>query len=150
MYWDLLRIYDTNSHYAERMQAAATKLAEFYPTAPFTRDIVKKAEAFMKTAKNRTWSRHVVRASKSIARACFIADAAFADQPLALEPFLLRRFRDETLRTTKLGRRVIWTYYRVSPAWPRSSDGIRGRRRGPATSCTLARRLDARRDQRRL
>jgi hypothetical protein len=46
---------------------------------------------------------------------CFVADAAFADSPYAVELLLLRQYRDRVLRRSKLGRRLIYSYYRVSP-----------------------------------
>jgi hypothetical protein len=152
VYWDLLRIYDTNPHYGDRMQSAAKKLAEFLPYSTIYQDIVKKAESFMKSARNPGVVRGVVKATKSNRGACFIADAAFADQPLALEPFVLRRYRDEVLRGSKMGRRLIWTYYRVSPS---AAAAIRRHPRAAALTRRLlhvvARHLHARHaDQRRL
>ena len=44
---------------------------------------------------------------------CFIASAVFG--PDANETQALRRFRDEILRTTIVGRVVIRAYYKLSP-----------------------------------
>ena len=119
VYWDLLRIYDTNPRYGDRMQTSARKLAEFLPFSTIYPDIVKKAESFAKTARNPAVVKQLVRATQSSRGPCFIADAAFASEPLAATPVVLRRFRDERLRRTPAGRRLVWVYYQVSPALAR-------------------------------
>jgi len=59
---------------------------------------------------------------------CFLATAAY-DDPNSPELAILRRWRDEHLSKTRLGRLLIWTYYELSPpladaiadrAWARS------------------------------
>ncbi len=59
---------------------------------------------------------------------CFLATAAY-DDPKSPELAILRRWRDEHLSKTRLGRLLIWTYYQLSPpladaiadrAWARS------------------------------
>lgn len=120
VYWDLLRIYDTNPRYQERMAQAAVKLSLFLPFSPIYPDIVKKAEAFAKTAKNQAVLKQFLKLSKSTRGPCFVADAAFANTPYAVELLILRAYRDRVLRPTKAGRRLIWLYYRLSPPLARS------------------------------
>lgn len=115
VYWDLMRIYDTNPRYTDRMQSSATKLAQFLPFSQIYPDVTKKADSFARSAKNPGIVRNFLRAVKSSRGPCFVADAAFSDQPYAVEPQLLRRFRDERLRKSALGRRLVGLYYRVSP-----------------------------------
>ncbi len=115
VYWDLVRIYDTNPRYSDRMQNSAAKLAEFLPFSQIYPDVVKKAEIFLKSAKNPNVIRSLLRSSKSKRGGCFIATAAFADTPYAVELTVLRRYRDQVLRPSLVGRRLIWLYYRVSP-----------------------------------
>lgn len=58
---------------------------------------------------------------------CFIATAAFGD-PLAAELDALRRFREETLRPYRIGRRIIRIYELISPPIAdalRRNDGAR-------------------------
>ncbi|PCE30281.1 cold-shock protein [Burkholderia ubonensis subsp. mesacidophila] len=62
---------------------------------------------------------------------CFIASAVYGDYD-APEVLTLRAYRDGVLRTTKLGRWAIRTYYRTSPplarflhAHPKLASGIR-------------------------
>lgn len=45
---------------------------------------------------------------------CFVATRVYG----SLDPRTdeLRRFRDETLSRTPIGRGLIWTYYRISPS----------------------------------
>ena len=115
VYWDLVRIYDTSPRYGDRMQNAATKLAQFLQFSPIYPDILKKAETFAKTAKNPAIMRNFLRATKVRRGPCFIATAVFYDSPWAIELSLLRRFRDQVLRPYWLGRQLIWFYYRFSP-----------------------------------
>ncbi len=115
VYWDLMRIYDTSPRYGDRMATAAKKCSEFLPFSTIYPDIVKKAESFARSAKNPTVIRGFLKLVKARRGPCFVADAAFADDPAAVELFLLREFRDRRLRTTSLGRRLIYSYYRVSP-----------------------------------
>ncbi|HMN69357.1 MAG TPA: hypothetical protein PKC28_12520 [Bdellovibrionales bacterium] len=115
VYWDLLRIYDTHPRYADRMSHAGSRLAQFLPFSPIYPDIVKKAEQFARGAKNQAGMREFLKLVKSSRGPCFIADAAFAENPYAVELHVLRRFRDESLRLSPTGRRLIWAYYRLSP-----------------------------------
>lgn len=116
VYWDLVRIYDSNAGYGDRMRASAQKLALFLPFSPLYPDIVKKADQFAKSAKNP----HIVREFLKMCRVskgpCFIATAVFEDEPWAWELFILRRFRDEVLKRNSLGRAFVKFYYRNSPA----------------------------------
>jgi hypothetical protein len=114
-YWDLMRIYDTNPGYGERMQVAATKLAQFLPFSSLYPDIVKKAEQFARSAKNPQIVRQFLRSCKSTRGPCFIASAVIEDDPWAWELGVFRRFRDENLKASRLGRKFVFMYYRYSP-----------------------------------
>jgi hypothetical protein len=123
-YWDLLRIYDTNPAYGERMDKASEQLALFLPFSPLYPNVVRKAEQFLRTAKNPRAVRSFLRACKTGRGPCFIATAVFEDEPLAYELFIFRRFRDEVLKKTPAGRRFVLFYYRRSPTvanWLRQS-----------------------------
>ncbi len=115
VYWDLLRIYDTHPRYADHMTKSAGKLAQFLPFSPIYPDIVKKAESFSRSAKNPNTVRQFLRMCKSSKGGCFVATAVYADKPDAVELTILRQFRDQKLRTTVLGRQMIWAYYKTSP-----------------------------------
>lgn len=119
VYWDLMRIYDTSPRYGERMQESANKLAQFLPFSQIYPDILKKADSFSKSAKNPAVIRNFLRATKGRRGPCFIASAAFADEPYAVELLWLRRWRDEVLRPSAQGRRLIALYYRHSPPFAR-------------------------------
>lgn len=119
VYWDLMRIYDTNNRYQDRQRDAAKKLAMFVPFSPIYPDIIKKSEAFLKTARNPAVVKDFMRSIRGRSGRCFIATAAF-DYPGAPEVLVLRAFRDDVLSKSKLGRRFIVIYYRYSPfvaAW---------------------------------
>lgn len=120
VYWDLLRIYDTSPRYADRMQGVAAKLSQFLPFSPIYPDIIKKAEAFSRSARNQVVLRNFLKTTKSRRGPCFIADAAFADDPFAPELHVFRAYRDRVLRHSRSGRQLVWVYYKVSPpvaAW---------------------------------
>lgn len=114
VYWDLMRIYDTHEKYAERMGNAARSLASFIQFTPIYPDIIRKAEAFQKTAKNPQIVKQFLKMSDKERPRCFIATSAF-ENPCAQEVMALREFRDFTLREYKWGRKFIAVYYRVSP-----------------------------------
>lgn len=112
-YWDLLRIYDTNPQYRDRMALAARKLAEFIPFSPIFPDVAKKAQAFVGSAKNPDLVKEFLRLSKAGASRCFIATAAFS-YPEHSYVRELRTFRDQCLRRYALGRLFILFYYQNS------------------------------------
>lgn len=113
-YWDLLRIYDTNERYRDRMTIAAKQLARFVQYTPIYPDIIRKAETFQKTARNPQIVKQFLKLSNKERPRCFIATAAF-EGGQATEVFTLREFRDFTLRRSPWGRRFIAFYYRISP-----------------------------------
>jgi hypothetical protein len=115
VYWDLMRIYDTSPRYGDRMGIAARKCSEFLPFSTIYPDIVKKAEQFSRSAKNPAVMRQFLTLVNSRRGPCFVADAAFSEQPYAVELTVLRNFRDQRLRRTHLGRRIVYSYYKVSP-----------------------------------
>lgn len=115
VYWDLTRIYDTSPRYGDRMAASAGKLSEFLPYSQIYPDIVKKAEIFLRSARNPAVIRSFLRASKSKRGPCFVADTAFVEQPAAEELITLRMYRDFVLEKSYSGRAFVRAYYRVSP-----------------------------------
>ncbi len=116
VYWDLVRIYDTSPAYGDRMNKAALKLAEFLPFTTIYPVVVKKAEGFLRSARNPQVIKQFLKNTRSSRGPCFIATATFEADSYAVELFIFRRFRDQYLRKTPLGRKFIWFYYRISPA----------------------------------
>lgn len=114
VYWDLLRIYDTHSKYADRMANAAKQLALFVQFTPIYPDIIRKAESFQKSANNPQVVKQFLKLSDKERPRCFIATAAF-ESSQSPEVMALREFRDFTLRNSPCGRRFIALYYRTSP-----------------------------------
>ncbi len=114
VYWDLLRIYDTNDKYADRQMTAARQLAVFLRFTPIFPDIIKKAQSFSRSAKNPQAVKQFLKLSSASRPRCFIATSAF-ETPYAIEVQRLRYFRDQTLRTNSWGRRFIILYYKYSP-----------------------------------
>lgn len=115
VYWDLLRIYDTHDKYNERQQNAGKQLASFIQYSPIYPDIIKKAEAFIKSAKNPGIIKAFIKEATQQRPKCFIATSTYGD-PFCGEVVTLRLFRDYFLCKTALGQLFIAVYYRVSPA----------------------------------
>lgn len=113
-YWDLFRIYDTSSRYGERQAAAGKKLAMFVRFTPIYPDIIRKAEAFQKSAKNPGLVKSFLKEATDGKARCFIATAAF--QYESPEVQILSHFRDQVLNRSLSGRIFIQTYYIISPA----------------------------------
>lgn len=114
VYWDLMRIYDTSPRYGDRMAKAASKLAQFLPLSPIFPDVVKKAEAFARSAKNPGVVRSFLKACKVGRAGCFIATAVFQDES-CFELETLRCYRDQVLLMSPKGRVFVRWYYRTSP-----------------------------------
>lgn len=114
VYWDLVRIYDASDKYGGRQKFAAKQLAKFITYTPIYGDLVKKAQVFMKSARHPEVIKNLLIASKAQRPRCFIATAAFT-YPMATEVSELRRFRDESLKTTSFGRTLVFFYYKISP-----------------------------------
>lgn len=114
VYWDLLRIYDTNDKYAERQQAAAKQLATFIQYSPIYPDIIKKAQAFTKSAKNPQTIKLFIKEASSQRPRCFVASASFQSN-FSPEVIYLRLFRDYFLANSSWGRQVVRLYYCISP-----------------------------------
>jgi hypothetical protein len=115
VYWDLLRIYDTSDKYGERQQVAARQLANFVKFTPIFPDIIKRAESFVKQAKHPGVIKNFLKLASNERPRCFIATSAF-ESPLALEVQILRVYREQTLKKSKIGRNFIKKYYHFSPS----------------------------------
>lgn len=115
VYWDLLRIYDMSDRYADRQANCARQLASFIRFTPIYPDIIRKAEIFLRTAKNPAVIKQFLKISSESRPRCFIATAAF-ETPWAPEIQALRQFRDQRLKATFFGRKFIYFYYCYSPA----------------------------------
>lgn len=115
VYWDLLRIYDQLPQFGERQYEVARQLAKFIKYTPILPDIVKKADAFSRQAKNPGAIKVFLNEASEERSKCFIATSAFesADAP---EVLFLRNYRDQVLLKNHLGQVFVKTYYRISPA----------------------------------
>lgn len=114
VYWDLMRVYDSNERYKDRQSKAAEKLAEFARFTPIFPQIMRKADAQSRTARNPEAFKKFVKLSNSARPRCFIATAAFEYRSPEVDA--LCRFRDDVLKSNRLGRSVVAAYYRVSPS----------------------------------
>lgn len=115
VYWDLMRVYDTNSRYGDRQLKAAEKLAEFARYTPIYGHIMRKADVQSRTAKNTDAFKKFLKLSNAKRPRCFIATSAFESyqDPTVLA---LCHFRDQRLKKSWAGRKLVHAYYRVSPA----------------------------------
>jgi hypothetical protein len=114
VYWDLIRIYDTNEKYNERQKLAGRQLATFIQYSPIYPEIIKKAEAFARSAKNPQNVKAFIKEATQQRPKCFIATSTFGD-PFCQEVIYLRLFRDYFLIKNPFGRALVNLYYRVSP-----------------------------------
>jgi hypothetical protein len=121
VYWDLIRIYDTNEKYLERMVLACDKLAMFLKLTPIYPDIMKKAEIFAATARNQSVIKDFLKKAEQARGRCFIATSAYqsAHHPIVLT---LTAFRDNELQLRWWGKKFIWVYYKISPSIARWMD----------------------------
>lgn len=113
-YWDLLRIYDSNSKYLDRQKHSAVQLAKFINYTPIYPDVLKKAGIFLKQAKHPDVVKMFIAHAKLKRTRCFIATSAF-EIPVSVEVQFLRSYRDRILKGSFLGRKFILLYYSVSP-----------------------------------
>lgn len=113
VYWDLVRIYDTNDIYSDRQRNAATQLARFVTLTPIYSDIMKKAAVFQRSAKHPDVISIFLSSAQEKRPRCFIATSAF-ESPLATEVQTLRIYRDTVLKNTFWGRKLIFFYYKHS------------------------------------
>ncbi len=117
VYWDLMRIYDTSPRYGERMAHAAAQLAQFLPYSTVYTDIITKAEAFSRSARNPSTVRQFLKLSRKVRGPCFIATATLGES--SDEVACLRLYRDHILRPSCFGRLLIGLYYLCSPPFAR-------------------------------
>ena len=125
VYWDLMRIYDSNNRYADRQMKAAEKLAAFVRFTPIFPQIMRKADSQSRTSKNPQAFKHFLKLSNSARPRCFIATAAFDGQRTETVDTLCA-FRDDFLKRTPNGRKLITAYYKISPPIAQMLDKLPG------------------------
>ncbi len=121
VYWDLMRVYDSSSNYADRQMKTAEKLAEFVRFTPIYGHIMRKAEIQTRSAKNTEAFKKFMKLSNAKRPRCFIATSAF-DSYNDETVVKLCELRDRRLKRTRLGRKFIYAYYRVSPKLAQALD----------------------------
>lgn len=114
VYWDLMRIYDSNDQFTDRQKHAAQQLAKFINYTPIYPDIMKKADIFVKQARHPDVIKSFISQAKKKRTRCFIATAAF-QTPNSLEVQILRVYRDHHLKKNFFGRKIVVLYYKASP-----------------------------------
>ena len=114
VYWDLMRVYDSNPRYQDRQNKAAEKLAEFARFTPIFPHIMRKADTQTRTARNPEAFKKFIKLSNSKRPRCFIATSAFEWRTPEVDALCL--FRDQRLKRTPQGRQLVALYYRLSPA----------------------------------
>lgn len=114
VYWDLLRIYDTNKSYGNRMEKAASKLVLFLPLSSVFTQIIRDAHRFSRKCKHPHIVKKLLKQLRQSRGPCFIATATYGD---GMHPHvvLFRYYRDQKLSKFFLGRCFISLYYKISP-----------------------------------
>lgn len=115
VFWDLMKIYDVSTTYAERHMKAAEKLAQFVRFAPIFAQIMRKAEQQVKVAKNPAAFEKFLTEAQSVRPRCFIATAAFDGLEKSEVVRTLCEYRDQRLMHHPIGRAFVALYYRLSP-----------------------------------
>lgn len=116
VYWDLIKIYDTNDKYLNRQSMAVQKLAQFLKFTPVYPDIVRKAQIFKRSAKHPEQITAFLKAVNADRSRCFIASTVY-DSSEAWQVHELRKFRDRYLEDNAMGKKVIQFYYDYSPGF---------------------------------
>jgi len=124
VYWDLLRVYDTNEKYRERMLTTAQKIVQFAPFTPITIDIVKKADSYRSKSRNPDVFKNLSRELMYKKNFCFIATCVFENKNDWHYIYKLQSFRDRVLMKSLAGRVFTFIYYRVSPYFAKTLDQV--------------------------
>lgn len=117
VYWDLFKIYDSSDKYLDRQQIVGNHLLSIAPYSNVQGDLVKKAERFIKDARDSDNARKFLMKLREATgqSGCFIATAAFGSYEHE-SVYILRQFRDQYLATHYLGEKLICFYYAISPS----------------------------------
>ncbi len=121
VYWDLACIYDSSPRYHSRQEKAVEQLIRFAPLTPIFPDILKKGQILSKTGKNKQLFKKFLKKAGIQSGRCFVATSAFEGR-MTHEVQFLYRFRDTVLRGSRMGRRMIALYYRISPYFAQKLD----------------------------
>jgi hypothetical protein len=106
VYWDLLRLYDTSDHFAQRQMEVAKQLAVFVRYTPIFPDIIKRAELFVKQSRQPEAVKIFLKNAST---------SGFGDLN-APEVQILRFYRDFYIQDFRAGRKFIGIYYKYSPS----------------------------------
>ena len=116
VYWDLFKIYDTSEKYLDRQKIVGQHLLNIVPYSNVQGDLLKKAERYVRDAKNTDNAREFLMKLREAtgASGCFVATACFGSYQHE-KVYILRKFRDQVLEASLAGRAFIKFYYFVSP-----------------------------------
>ena len=114
VFWDLMLIYDSNAKFQKKHYEIAGLLARFLRYTPIYNTIIRKAEKEIRKAKNPGAYKELLRLCDADSGRCFVANAAFETR---LDPTvqILCQFRDQNLKTSRIGRFLVCYYYLHSP-----------------------------------
>jgi hypothetical protein len=145
--WDLMLIYDSHPKFVSKQKESAALLAKFLRYSPVYNSIVRKAELEAKRAKNPQTFKDFLKLCDVQATRCFIANSAFETRTHPTVKTLCF-FRDQILKKSALGRKLVYIYYTHSPilavaldASPRLKSMLRPVLRGVAILLKLFFRL---------
>lgn len=116
VYLDLIKIYDSNSRYTDRLNNVSQKLMRILPHCKNRADISRKIERHIKASKNPQIMKRIAGDVSKVSKGtgCFIATASFGANNTS-ELVIFYAFRDHVLQKSFAGRCFIKLYYFISP-----------------------------------
>ena len=112
--WDLIKIYDMNPSYKEKLKEKCETIIRFAKHTPIFGKIARRMVAYARKAKNKDVFNDLLKRCNAPRARCFIATAAY-ENPLHADVVLLTRFRDDILLQSFAGRAFVKVYYAISP-----------------------------------
>ncbi len=116
LYCDLIFIYDKFEPGTARLKNMCDTLVEFFSYSRGQGSLLRKIKRLEGESKNKDVFKKLFQKAKNRKSSCFVATTVF-DNNDAVELAVLRNFRDQFLRKSHLGRKLVYVYYQHSPSF---------------------------------
>lgn len=113
--WELLKIYDMNTSYQNKLKEKVELFLVFSKAAPGFSKMAAKIQAFAPKARNKEVFMDLLARTNAKRSRCFIATSAY-ESPTHPNVLALCNLRDHVLAETALGKGLISVYYYFSPS----------------------------------